>query len=136
MLLDLRVQLKDINAHGVYRPLDSFKEPGVNDQVATLRFNHYQKKRILKLGQIDMMIRNLNAPKSPYRTGMVTNSKRFHLPNTFVIANSKQEAALRKAFDPTKKNDIKSSMSNFSEDLETKMEKKATKLKSVSMGIS
>ena len=82
------------------------------------------------------MIRNLNAPKSPYRSGLITNSKRFHLSNALVIANSKQEAALRKAIDPTKKIDPKASMSNFSEDFETKMEKKATKLKSVSMGIS
>lgn len=99
------------------RQLEFFQEPGVNDQMATLRYNHYQKKRILKLGQIDLMIRNLNAPKSPYRSGMNTTT------------NSKQEAALRKAIDPTKKIDPKASTSNFSEDFEVKMEKKATKLK-------
>lgn len=42
------------------RNLDHFKEPGVTEQMATLRYNHYQKKRIIKLGQIDIMIRNLN----------------------------------------------------------------------------
>jgi hypothetical protein len=74
------------------------------------------------------MIRNLNAPKSPYRSGMNTTSKRFN-NLTFLLANSKQEAALRKAIDPTKKIDPKASTSNFSEDFEIKMEKKATKLK-------
>lgn len=55
------------------RNLDHFKEPGVNEQMTTLRFNHYQKKRIIKLGQIDVMIRNLNiggrSPRTDFAGG-------------------------------------------------------------------
>ena len=75
--------------------MDHFKEPGVTEQMATLRYNHYQKKRIIKLGQIDIMIRNLNVQKSPSGFG---GGKRFNLLTEF-LGSFKQEKALRRALD-------------------------------------
>ena len=43
-----------------------FEAPGVQKNIAQLRYNHYQKKRITKLTQIGEMLKQFGGPGSRF----------------------------------------------------------------------